>query len=443
MRIRKEWNDILRALRLDGSFVQNSAWMFTSSGVSILIQVIFFPILSRIYSPEVYGLFGVFNFYSTTLGNAMTLGYNQAYVLPADRREFSALLHLTIRASVGFALATTFIVLLAGEPLLLLAGHDDLGNWAYLIAPVALLMAWDRMTSDWAIRNGEFRRQTVVSTTITLLTKAFNAGYGFWIHAGPAGLILTTLLQHGLRAWAYLQWVIKDSSARLTERIRWQEIKRVARLYKEFPLFIYWGNVLSIFSAALPAALLPLVGFDLAAVGFYGYSIIILDLPIRLLGSGVASVFQQKSAELVRNRPHELKRHALKLMGGLTLLALPFTVLIWMLGEESYSILFGSQWVVAGAAAECLVWYYLFRMISSPLTVLYTTLRKEKNLFLFQVILTVLRICALVGGAYLTNDFIELMILFSAVNAVAYALLCADIWRMVGHFDRNLTVHNR
>jgi O-antigen/teichoic acid export membrane protein len=430
-RLKSEWLDIRRSLRLEGSFVQNSAWMFTSSGLSIGIQFLFFPVLSRIYSPEAYGLFGVFNFYTTTLGNAMTFGYNQAYVLPHTRREFAALLHLTIRISSGIALLIALTALFAGESILKAAGHDDLGHWIHLIAPVSLLMAWDRMSADWAIRNGEFRRQTIVSTSVTLFAKVFNTAYGAFITAAASGLIWTTLLQHLLRTWAYLTWVIGDTANRLTERISLTELRRVAHLYRSFPLYIYWGNVLNISSAALPAALLPVLGFGLESSGFFAYSVILLDLPIRMLGSGVASVFQQKAAELLRERPQELRRHTLRLFRTLVLLSSVFSVFIWFAGEPLYAFFFGEQWRTAGIAAEWLVICYFFRMVSSPLSVLYTILGREREYFFFQVALSALRAGSVWIGSWYTTDFIEIMILFSIANAAAYAFLNLRILAIV------------
>jgi len=78
-----------------------------------------------------------------------------------------------------------------------------------------------------------------------------------------------------------------------------------------------------------------------------------------------------------------------------------------------------------------LVIFYFFRMISSPLSSLFTTLRKEKQFFIFQVFLTVLRYGALVLGAAWTDDFISLMWVYTLVNAVAYFIFCIWIFRLI------------
>jgi O-antigen/teichoic acid export membrane protein len=423
--------EISSSLRLSGSFVQNSAWMFASSGISILIQFAFFTILAKIYSPLVYGIFGVFNVYVSTLGNAATLGYNQAFVLPKTDREFSGLLRLTIITSVSLSALVMITMLVAGKSIIGFFGHEEMGNWVYWISPVMLLLALDRITADWAIRNKEFKKQTLWSTTTTLAVKSFNVWYGAIVSATTAGLVYTTFLQHLLRVVFYSWLIIVDFKQKLLERFSSGELLQIAKKYKEYPLYIYWGNVINIFSNNLPAALLPALGFGMQYVGYFTYSLIILDLPIRMLGAGVSSVFLQKAAELSRNNPKELNAKTWKLFKGIFWISILFSALIFLTGEFLYTWLLDPQWREAGILAEILVIFYFFRMISSPISSLYNILRKEKELFLFQITLTLSRIGALWFGAHITSDFFKLMAIYSIVNALMYLFFCLRIFQLL------------
>jgi O-antigen/teichoic acid export membrane protein len=432
-RTRAMINELNASLRRSGSFVQNSAWMFASSGISILIQFVFFTILARIYSPAVYGIFGVFNVYVSTLGNAATLGYNQAFVLPRSEREFSALLRLTCWTALILSAAVMAISLIAGKQIISSFGHGEMGNWVYLVAPAMLLLALDRITADWAIRNKEFRKQTLWSISTTLMVKSFNVWYGAYISATTAGLVYTTLLQHVLRVFFYSWFIIHDFTQKMKDRFHWKELKAVARKYKEYPLYIYWGNVINIFSNNLPAAMLPALGFGMNYVGYYTYSLIVLDLPIRMLGAGVSSVFLQKAAEISDQRSEELPGHTWKLFKGIFWISIVFSFLIFLTGEWVYVTLLDDKWREAGQLAEILVIFYFFRMISSPISSLYNVLRKEKEFFMFQLVLTICRFGSLVAGSIYTSDFLELMLIYSLVNAFIYLLFCIRIFQLI-HF---------
>ncbi len=429
--LKKSIHEIFSSLKEEGSFVQNSAWMFASSGISILIQFAFFTILARIYSPAVYGVFGIFNVYVSTLGNTASLSYNQAFVIPGSKREFSVLLRLTLWITLIISFVITIITFCAGKIILEIFSHEELGNWIYWVGPTSFLLALDRISSDWAIRNKEFKKQTKWSIGITLSSKIFNVAFGILVSASTAGLVFTTMLQHLLRAMAYAGFVIVDFRERMRERFSVEELKKIARSFKEFPLFINWGNLINIFSNNLPAAMLTPLGFAIDNVGFYTYSLIVLDLPIRMLGAGVTSVFMQKAAELARDRMHELAAITWKLYRTILLISLLFSFIVFVFGEKMYLLLLNERWGEAGRAAEVLIIFYFFRMISSPLTSLFNILRKEKQYFLFQMILLVFRIGAMLIGAYFTSDFITLMLIYSLVNAFVYFVLCLWIFKLI------------
>jgi O-antigen/teichoic acid export membrane protein len=423
--------EVKQGLQTKGSFVQNSAWMFSSSGLSIAIQFLFFPLLARIYSPEEYGVFGVFNFYTTALGSAVTLGYSQAFVLPSTERSFGALLRLTLWLTVGISAAFFLFTCVAGGWMLSVFKHEQLGAWVYFIAPVGLFMALDRVMGDWAIRQKEFKKQMVVSTSITAATKIFNVLYGVFHSPVASGLMLTAFLQHFLRTLGYGKWVIASTLHHFRQRFSWNELKSIGREYKAFPLFMYWGGFINILSNNFPSALLPRLGFGWNTVGFYNYSLLVLDIPLRLFGAGITSVFTQKAAELSKQDAQALGLATWKLFKYLTVVSFFFLLGMNLLGEWLYRIAFGAQWAEAGKAAEILSVYYFFRMLSAPLTALFNILRKEKEFLIFQVGLMVVRAASLWIGSLFTHSFLELMVYFTVANAVAYLVLCGWLARLV------------
>lgn len=429
--LRSWYNEIKKGLSTEGSFVRNSAWMFSASGLSILMQLVFFPILSRIYTPEDYGVFGVFNFYTTTLGTAILLGYNQAFILPNTERSFGALLRLTIWITLGLAALCFGIQLIWGKAILAYFHHESLGHWAYMIIPVALFMAFDRLTTDWAIRQKEFKKQMIVTTSVMGGTKVFNILYGWAISASAAGLIWTAFLQHFLKTMAYMLVVIKGGFSHFSERFAKNEMAKQAREYKEFPLYIYWGGLINMFSSGFPSALLPVLNFSMKSVGFYNNALIVLDIPLRIFGSAITSVYSQKAAELVKSGNADLAAPTWKIYRSLTLVSLVFLGGMMLIGEPLYAFAFGESWRTAGAAAELLAVYYFFRMISAPLTSLFGILRREKEFFLFQLALMVARLLSLWCGSWVTDDFLTLMLIFSVVNAVAYFGLSIWIFALV------------
>jgi O-antigen/teichoic acid export membrane protein len=427
----KRWPHISRELFKEGSFVQNAAWMFSSSGISIVLQFVFFYLLSKIYSPADYGLFGVFNVYAATLGNLASFGYNQAFVLPKEQDKFKHLLHMTIAVSSIVCLLFALTMCFLGSWTLSILGHQQLGWYIHLVAPIAWLMAMDRITADWAIRVKSFKNQMWTSVAATVGSRSYNLCHGLWIGPDALGLIITTALQHCLRIILYLRFVITDSSIRWWRQWNYKGMLDMAKTYLRYPTYVHWSNVLVIFSAGLPPALLPIYGYALSDLGYYVHALVLLDIPIRLMGAGIASVFTQKAAEIMRDRPEALRPQSLQLYRYILGLSLVFLFIVLVFGEWGYAFVFGSSWQSAGSLAEVLVLYFFFRMISSPLSALFYVLKAEKQNFYFHLSLTIARLLCLWWAASAHLDFLSVMCWYALVNALFYLIYIALILQLI------------
>lgn len=405
--------------------------MFSSSGLSILFQFVFFYILSRIYAPADYGLFGVFNLYATTLGNLASFGYNQAFVLPKEEKTFQRLLHLAILVSAMTCGAFALAMCIWGQDMLQVFGHSALGWHIHLVAPIAFLMAADRITSDWAIRIKSFKNQMWTSVVSTVVSRLYNIGHGWWIGPHALGLVITTGLQHALRIGLYLQFVIPHSTNQLRERWNLRAMWEVAKTYSRYPTFVHWSNVLVIFSGALPPAVLAYYGYAMQDIGYYVHALVLLDIPIRLMGSGISSVFTQKAAEIIQHRPHELPQHGRKLFDNMLLISCIFLFVVLGIGEWGYTLVFGEAWKTAGTIAEILAVFYFFRMISSPISAVVFVMHAEKQNFLFHASLTLVRFITLWLGARSGLDFISIMGWYALANASWYLMYLILILRLM------------
>jgi lipopolysaccharide exporter len=427
---RKRFSEIYKAMRTNGSFVQNSLLMFSSSGASIAIQFGFAFILSRIYSENDYGIFQVFNSYVAILASFVTLNYNQAFVLPRDDRQFAHLFQLTVRIALSICFVITLLSLIGGQWLLEKMNHQEVGAWIYLVGPTCLAMALAKILRELAIRQKAFMKITIWSTTSTFFAKTFNVAYGS-ISAAASGLIITNLLAFVLEFFLYLRFVTVDVWKILSVKSQRSDRMKVAKDFSSFPLYIFPGNLINTLSNFLPPVLLATLGYGFDMVGFYGYAILILDLPLRLMANGVSSVFLPKANDILAERPEELGPATWRLYKNMMLLASAAIGFIFVAGEPLYALCFSERWAPAGHLAEILTVYYFFRLISAPLTILFNVLKREKEFLIFQSVLLVSSISSLSIASFYTSDFFQLMQIFSLANGAVYFGLCIWIFKLV------------
>jgi O-antigen/teichoic acid export membrane protein len=419
-------------LRTDNSFIQNFAYLFSASALGSLIQFAFFPILSRIYSPEAYGIFGLFAAFSGTLALIAGANLSRAFVLPEKEEDFKALLHTSIRLSFWFSFLVFIISIVASEPILRAFDAQAMGNWIYLLGPAVFLIALDRILIDWSVRQKAFKAFATYTIPTALGTKIFNVLYGMTISNRASGLIITYFINYFVRCYLYLRYIISGSSETLKSRPSASERKRVFKNYKDFSYYLLPGNFLNNFSGQIPIFFLPVFGMSIIQVGIYTFSLLLLDLPVRLLSSAIGPVLLQKSAETSREGLTKLAEICWRLYRNLLFISFFFILVLYVAGEDIYIIAFGEKWAEAGAIAGVLGLGYYLRIASSPLSSVIGVIRKEKQLFYFQVTLFLLRVVSLSLG-YITHgpDLYHIMVYYTIGNVLAYILLALWVFKLL------------
>jgi lipopolysaccharide exporter len=414
--------------------VQNAAYMFSASAWAILIQFLLAPVISRIYDPEVYGLFSIFNSWVVVIGAFACMSYNQAFVLPEKPGVFRALLHLAMKSLTVVTILTTALFALAWPYINELFNASALGAWTVLVGPIVLLVALDRVLVDWSIRQKSFKKQSLISIPVTAGTKGFNIGYGSLVSNTVEGLIFTHALNHLSRIILYFRFVVPDVRSTLKSKVDPKDLAQAKTDYANYPRYMTWSNALNTGSNYLPIVILPIFLNSTEPAGLFAYALVVLDLPARLLGSGVNPVFLQKAVELNRDDPGRLPRMTWKIFLILiALVALPLMAL-GIFGEVIYKIAFGENWTEAGLLAAILGCYYFFRLISSPISSIFNVKRKERDLFWFQLSLFSARLISLLVACLITDSLVEIIAIFAAANAFVYWILTGWIFSMLKRY---------
>lgn len=423
------WKD----LRTSNSFLQNSAWLFSASALGTLVQLIFFPIISRIYEPEAYGVFGLFNAIVVNIAIIAGMNLSMAFVLPKSIRQFAALLQVNVRIVLIVCAIAGLISLVFGKQLLVLFHAEELDYWVYFIAPAAFLVAFDKILIDWATRIKAFKKFALYNFQTNLISKLFNLGYGWKISNGPSGLILTNILSFSLRISVYLQFILGKKRNLLFAKTTSIERKQALKEYKNFPVYILPGSFLNTFSNQLFILLPPLFGMDIKAVGIYSFAGIVLDLLLRLISNAFSPVYLQKAAEVVQAGVQNLGKLSWSLHRNLTFLVFLPTLALYAAGAPLYSFVFGEQWYEAGLVTEWLALSYFFRLSSSAISPVFAVIRKEKHTLYFQIITFLLRITGLCIAYYLGEDIVGFALWYTIFNGMAYLLLIAWIFKLLKH----------
>lgn len=400
----------IQALRQPGSFAQNFMVSFSGSAVITVIGFLMTPVMSRIYPPAAYGQFAVFNSILGNINLLATLAYSSAIPLPKRKREALAIVQLNVVLTL-FAFGVTFLALI------LFGGHltrwldlQAIGHWIYVLPVLMLLYNLSLVMSSWYIRTKAFRTRTSADVATSLAGRTFTIGFGWWSGGNIAGLIIGDVFSKLTLFISLLRSGFHRELNALRRTFSWRRVRAAAIQYREFPLYVLPGGYISTLSGQLPIFMLT-SGFGSTVVGLYSFAASLLDIPIALIGSGVAPVFYQKAAEVQNSEPERLKDITLNIYNKLLYMGLLPLGFITIFGDWIFKYIFGAEWEMSGVFTGYLGYYYIFRLTSHATSMIYNVLGRQNYGLITNVVLLVTRAAGLGIGIYL-HDVNMAMLLF-------------------------------
>ena len=419
----------LRYLKQPGSFGQNLLIRSLGSTSAYLIGFLLSPILARIYLPEAYGQFAVFNALIASLSVLSTLNFNNAFVLPKTGKHFVPLVQLTLMVLVLVTFLMVAGLIFFGDAVLEVFNIQDLGNLIYLLPLFTFLTGISRCLDYWNVRVKEYRKGATSKVASVISAKVSTIILGIISRGDITGFIIGDLISRPIQVLTLLSKSIRNDWYRLTQ-VSWPRIRWTAREYRDYPLYNMPAEGLTVLVAQLPVYLLSFY-YNAEATGYFSLAFSITAAPIQVLGLSVASVYYQQAAEAHGQDPAKMITMTCKLFNKLILLgAIPFGVLI-VFGDKVFVAIFGANWETAGVFGSYLAFMAFTNFISVSFTSLFRVLRREKLQFYINLAGSVL-LCLGLLIALNSGDEHYLVLAFGFVSSVVNLFALGIAFRLAG-----------
>ena len=403
-----------------------AATMVSGNMLAQIIALAAYFALTRIYSPDDYGLFNIFYSYIEVLIILSTCKYELAIVVANDDREAAAMSRFALRLNtlVSVGLLTIALVLwLCGA---LPGNFSQLGWMVLLIPPMVFFCGTSRIYSFLYNRFHRYRQ--------IALSENVNAGSGALLKIGlgllgmaPAGLPVGTVLG---QAASNLNYRLRLRSLGLPATTA-AESKAAARKHRNFPLYVATKDFVNTFSANLPFLWAALY-FQRAEVGLFGLALTFTLQPCNLLSSAFERVLYARAAESVRSNSclMPLVRRFLLILATVSI---PVAVAAWFAAEPLFGFLFGSQWLGCGPYVQALLPLAVLGLASTSLMFVANVFSTQRTEFFFYLAMLVLRAAAIYTGIR-TGSFLLAVRMYAAVSAAVHAaLLLWYLWQVRRH----------
>jgi len=373
---------MLTKLKPKSEFSRNVLTLMTGTTIAQAIPIAISPILTRIYTPEDFGVFALFIAITAIFGSIANGRYELAIMLPKKDEDAINIFALGFIITSAISLFLLILVIVFNDYFTKLLNNDDISLWLYFV-PIAVFFIgiWNILNY---FNNRKKQYKDIAKATIikSIVTAIVQLSVGF-IKQGATGLISGQILSQLFANTKLLSNIIKDKV--LLSKISKLKIIALAKRYKDFPKFSMWAIFANTLSQNLTNILISSF-YSIATLGFYSLVQRVLGMPASLIGGSIGQVFFQQATKEKQQTGKAIKTFN-STMKKLIIIGLPSFGILFFIVEHLFAFVFGEEWRIAGIYAQIVIPLFFIRFIVATVSAIDTIMERQNIYLLFNIVL--------------------------------------------------------
>ncbi len=405
--------------RIETSSLTRKIAIIAGSVVSAqVIQIVFTPLLTRVYGPDDLGLFGIYLSIVSIVMLVSSWSYEQAIPLPVEDRQAAGVAVLAVIILFLVTVLSALFVLAFRDPLIRFLNLQGIEPYLWILPIAIFIWGFYRILNYWAIRKEAYSAIARTNITQSLIKALVQSGLGLVI-AGPLGLILGNEIGQAGGFGPLIRTIYKDRNS--ATKITFPDLRNLLLRYRSFPLMTSGSMLLNNLGQQLPIILLAGV-YSAEIVGFFSLSDRIIRSLVRTLGMAVAQVYIGAGSRILREDPLALRALFDKLSRRLLLVGLVPCFLLIVLGPDLFVWVFGPAWRQAGIYTQILSPILLGQFVIYPLSQSAILVERQSLQLMVDLLRTGTIILVFVISGIMERDALFAIRLYSFASLTIYVI---------------------
>lgn len=402
-------------------FFNNVIAAMTGVAAAQLITFLSMPVITRLYTPQDFGLLATFTSLIGIIAPVVTLSYANAISMPKSDEDAISIASLCMFCTLIIVPLTFIIVLLFGANI---ADLLNLSNNKYILYFLPLLMfvsAFLFVAEQLSVRYGFFKAKAksyVISIFSANLMKII---FGFIFPNGIV-LIIILILTRLVNLVSLIKLVPNTKDFNFTTWFNFNGIRSFAQEYKDFPLYRLPQGIINGITLGLPVVIITSF-LGVSAAGQYSLAVLILGAPVMLLGQVVGDVLYPRITRALLDKTEDATRLFDKINFFLALISIGVFSVVIFFGDIIFEFLFGKQWIVAGQYSQWLSIWMAGILITRSCISAIPALKLQRFLLLYEIAGLLIRVVVLyLGFCFLKSD-VDVIAIYSLFGFILTIVL--------------------
>lgn len=399
-------------------FSRNVLTLMTGTTIAQAIPIAITPILTRIYTPEDFGVLALFIAISSIFGSIANARYDLAIMLPKKDEDAINIFALGFLITSIISLILLVIIILFNEDLTNMLNNKEIGIWLYFVPIAVFFMSLFNLLSYFNTRKKYYKDIANATIIKSIILAIIQLSIGF-VKNGASGLISGQILSQMFANMRLFKNIIKDKV--LISKIKKVKIIALMKRYKDFPKFSMWATLSNNLSVHLINILISSF-YGIVTLGFYSLVQKVLAIPSMLIGNSIGQVFFQQASIEKQETSNVVKTFNLTIK-KIFPIGIIFFGILFIVIEDLFAFIFGEEWRIAGVYAKITIPLFFVRFIIAPFTLVPIVFEKTKIDLYFQIGLLINYIIVFTfGNYYMHTSFNNLLYMITSIITLYYIL---------------------
>ncbi|HFQ5567890.1 TPA: lipopolysaccharide biosynthesis protein [Vibrio vulnificus] len=407
-----------------GSFIFNAG----GNVFAQFLAVVFIPILSRMYSPEEFGIATFFLAITSCAISVSSLRYATAIPIVKGEKEFLA--SIVSSSAIVAATSVLFWWVIYNFNFEFLRPIFEVKDIAVIYI---IVMSINNILINVIIRRGEYKTiglAKISSATILNFSRLL-AG----LLSIENGLVVSLIISELVTLFVILYSNKPASFLIIRERtLKKNNILDFLKKYKRYPIFQVPSQASLIVTQYAPVFLLS-ISFDASYVGIYAMANNLVNMPVNSFGLALSQIFYGEFSK--EHNQEKMLKTSLIIIGSIVTVTIPVLLIFYLYGESIIALLLGNRWQFVYEVS-----FYMLILGATKLCV--SSISQSFNIFdkqSFQLKLNILSLFSSYSSLFLSMkigvDFLETIYIYSICSSIANVITVILILRMIKRCTKN------
>lgn len=411
------FGEMIKRLKPKSEFSRNVLTLMTGTTIAQAIPIAITPILTRLYTPEDFGLLALFVAVTAIFGSIANGRYELAIMLPEEDEDAINIAALGLLIALVFSIVLLIPAIFLNGQITNLLGNQEIGFWLYFVPFIVLMTGLNNVLNYLNTRKKLYKDIAKANVYQSTAMAPVQLGVVF-IKTGATGLITGQILSLIVANYQ----LAKNTQANYDlNQIKKTEVKRLAKRYVDFPKFSMWAVLANSLAYNLTNILISIY-YSVATLGLYSLAQRMLGMPASLIGRSIGQVYFQEATKEKQETGKAVNTFNKTSKKLFMLSVVMFTPLYFLL-PTVFGIVFGTEWRIAGEYGQIILPFVAMQFIAAALSLTNSIFEKEKIALAWQVGLLALSIGILIFANLYLLSFDSFLNIYAVAITLYYALL--------------------